>query len=90
VAASRSRPGDPTGANRRGASSGTAVRELEPALFRAFNPCDEITTAPALAELLACGSVNGAVVEATTGEHLELDRTDEFWDIILGSCSGVR
>jgi SAM-dependent methyltransferase len=65
-----------------------SVRELEPTLFRAFNPWDEITTVPALTDLLACGGVGGATVEATAGEHHELERADEFWDIVLGS--GLR
>src|SRR5262249_34840670 len=62
-----------------------SVRELEPALFRAFNPWDQITTAPALADLLARGGVGRATVEATAGEHHELERADDFWDIVLGS-----
>jgi ubiquinone/menaquinone biosynthesis C-methylase UbiE len=62
-----------------------AVRELEATLFRAFNPWEEITTAPALADLLARGGIGDAAVEATTGEHHELERPDDFWDIVLGS-----
>jgi SAM-dependent methyltransferase len=65
-----------------------SVRELEPSLFRAFNPWDEITTAPALADLLARAGVGGATVEATAGAHHPLDRADDFWDIVLGS--GLR
>jgi ubiquinone/menaquinone biosynthesis C-methylase UbiE len=62
-----------------------SVRTLEPALFRAFNPWDEITTASALTDLLARGGVSGATIEATAGEHHELERPDDFWDIVLGS-----
>jgi ubiquinone/menaquinone biosynthesis C-methylase UbiE len=62
-----------------------SVRELEVTLFRAFNPWDEITTAPALADLLARGGVADAELEATTGEYHELERADDFWDIVLGS-----
>jgi hypothetical protein len=62
-----------------------AVRELEPTLFRAFNPWDEITTVSALAELLARGGVGGATVQATTGERHELARAEDFWDVVLGS-----
>ena len=62
-----------------------SVRELQPALFKAFNPWDEITTAPALADLLARGGIGHPAVEATTGEHHELERADDFWDIVLGS-----
>jgi ubiquinone/menaquinone biosynthesis C-methylase UbiE len=62
-----------------------AVRELDPALFRAFNPWDEITTAAALADLLTRGGVPGATVESTAGELHELRHPDDFWDIVLGS-----
>ena len=62
-----------------------SVRELEPTLFRAFNPWDEITTAPKLADLFARGGVSGATVEATEGESHELDRPEAFWDIAPGS-----
>jgi ubiquinone/menaquinone biosynthesis C-methylase UbiE len=62
-----------------------SVRELEPTLYRAFNPWDEITTAPALTDLLARSGVTGATVEATAGERHELERADEFWDVVLGS-----
>jgi ubiquinone/menaquinone biosynthesis C-methylase UbiE len=65
-----------------------SVRELEPTLFRAFNPWDEITTAPELADLLTRGGISGATVEATAAEHHELERADDFWDIALGS--GLR
>ena len=41
-----------------------AVRDIEPTLFRAFNPWDEITTASALTELFDCGGVDGANVKA--------------------------
>jgi hypothetical protein len=62
------------------------VRELQPALFRAFNPWDEITTAPALADLLARAGIADVAIEATAGEHQELDRADDFWEIALGSA----
>jgi ubiquinone/menaquinone biosynthesis C-methylase UbiE len=63
----------------------SSVRELEPRLFRGFNPWDEITTALALADLLARGGVANAEVVATTGEHHELERAEDFWEIVLGS-----
>jgi ubiquinone/menaquinone biosynthesis C-methylase UbiE len=65
-----------------------SVQELEPTLFRAFNPWDEITTGPALADLLARGGISGATIEATAGQHHELELADDFWDIVLGS--GLR
>jgi ubiquinone/menaquinone biosynthesis C-methylase UbiE len=62
-----------------------SVRAVEPTLFRAFNPWDEITTEPALADLLARAGVPGATVQATTGEAHPLERAEDFWDIVLGS-----
>jgi ubiquinone/menaquinone biosynthesis C-methylase UbiE len=62
-----------------------SVRELEPVLSGVFNPWEEITTAPALADLFARGGVGGATVEATEGERHELQRPNDFWDIALGS-----
>jgi SAM-dependent methyltransferase len=62
-----------------------SVRDLEPALFRAFNPWDEITTAPALAALLARGGVTVAKIESTEGETHQLATPGAFWDVVLGS-----
>jgi ubiquinone/menaquinone biosynthesis C-methylase UbiE len=61
-----------------------SVREVEPSLFKAFNPWDEITTEAALADLLSRGGVNDAAVTAVPGWH-GLDHPDRFWDIVLGS-----
>jgi hypothetical protein len=61
-----------------------SVREVEPALFKAFNPWDEITTPEALEELLARAGVAHPTVVAASGQH-RLDRPDRFWDIVLGS-----
>lgn len=58
--------------------------EVEPALYKAFNPWDEITTPPALAELFSRAGVPGATAEAVPGQH-HLDHPDSFWDIVLGS-----
>jgi SAM-dependent methyltransferase len=63
----------------------SSVQALEPTLFRAFNPWDEITTVPALTDLLVRGGISAASVEAAAGEHHELERADDFWDIVLGS-----
>jgi len=62
-----------------------SVRELEPALFRSFNPWEKITTAASLADLLARGWVSGVTVDATEGECHELQRPSDFWDVALGS-----
>jgi ubiquinone/menaquinone biosynthesis C-methylase UbiE len=62
------------------------VGEAEPALFKAYNPWDEITTPSALAGLLARGGVPSPAVAvvAEAGRH-QLDHPDQFWDIALGS-----
>lgn len=61
-----------------------AVGEVEPSLFKAFNPWDEITTPQALAGLFARAGVPDPAVVAAPGRH-HLDRPDQFWDIVLGS-----
>ena len=61
-----------------------SVRDVEPSLFKAFNPWDEITTEAALADLLSRGGVKHPAVMATPGRH-HLDHPDRFWDIVLGS-----
>jgi ubiquinone/menaquinone biosynthesis C-methylase UbiE len=60
------------------------VGEVEPALFRAYNPWDEITTPGALAGLFAQAGVPNPVVVAVAGQH-HLDHPDRFWDVVLGS-----
>jgi SAM-dependent methyltransferase len=61
-----------------------SVRDVEPSLFKAFNPWDEITTEAALADLLSRGGVKDPAVMAASGRH-HLDHPDRFWDIVLGS-----
>jgi ubiquinone/menaquinone biosynthesis C-methylase UbiE len=61
-----------------------SVRKVEPSLFKAFNPWDEITTEAALANLLIRGGVQHPAVTAVAGWH-QLDHPDRFWDIVLGS-----
>jgi ubiquinone/menaquinone biosynthesis C-methylase UbiE len=60
------------------------VGEAEPALFKAFNPWDEITTPQALAGLLSRGGVPDPAVVAEDGRQ-QVDHPDRFWDIVLGS-----
>lgn len=62
----------------------TAVRDIEPSLYKAFNPWDEITTPQALTDLFARGGINGVVAHAMPGEH-RLERPGSFWDVVLGS-----
>ena len=61
-----------------------SVREAQPSLFKAFNPWDQITTEPALADLLARGGVEDPDVMAISASQ-HLDHPDGFWDIVLGS-----
>jgi SAM-dependent methyltransferase len=60
------------------------VGEIEPSLFKAFNPWDEITTPAALADLFARGGVPDPAVTAAEGRH-HLEQPDMFWDVVLGS-----
>lgn len=61
-----------------------SVRQVEPSLFKAFNPWDEVTTEAALADLLGRGGVGSPQVRAAPGRH-PLGHPDSFWDIVLGS-----
>jgi ubiquinone/menaquinone biosynthesis C-methylase UbiE len=61
-----------------------SVRAVEPSLYKAFNPWDEITTPQALTDLFARGGVMDAVVVATYGQQV-LESPDKFWDIVLGT-----
>jgi ubiquinone/menaquinone biosynthesis C-methylase UbiE len=72
-----------------------SVRDVEPALFKAFNPWDEITTPEALTALFARAGVAataataatgaaGAAAEPEAGEQ-RLREPGDFWDVVLGS-----
>jgi ubiquinone/menaquinone biosynthesis C-methylase UbiE len=61
-----------------------AVREVEPSLFKAFNPWDEITTPEALADLFSRAGVPDPAVVAAADQH-QLAHPDRFWDIVLGT-----
>jgi SAM-dependent methyltransferase len=60
------------------------VGEVEPSLFKAFNPWDKITTPAALADLLAQAGVSRPATAAAERRH-RLEHPDRFWDIVLGS-----
>lgn len=61
-----------------------SVATVEPALFKAFNPWDQITTPMKLGDVLAAGGITDPVIAAIAGVH-QLDSPDSFWDIVLGS-----
>jgi ubiquinone/menaquinone biosynthesis C-methylase UbiE len=61
-----------------------SVGEVEPSLFKAFNPWDEITTPAALTDLLDRAGVPGPAIVAAEGRH-HLEHPDRFWDIVLGT-----
>jgi SAM-dependent methyltransferase len=60
------------------------VRTVEPSLFKAFNPWDEITNPAALQNLLSREGVEHSAVTAASAQH-HLAHPDGFWDIVLGS-----
>ena len=60
------------------------VADVEPSLFKAFNPWDEITAPAALGGLFARAGIPGLALEAAAGQH-QLPHPDSFWDIVLGS-----
>jgi ubiquinone/menaquinone biosynthesis C-methylase UbiE len=60
------------------------VRDVRPALYKAFNPWDEIVTPDALVDLFARGGVRSATAKARTGSH-DLEHPDRFWDVVLGT-----
>jgi ubiquinone/menaquinone biosynthesis C-methylase UbiE len=59
-----------------------SVGGIEPSLFKAFNPWDEITTPATLAALFPGPAVPEVV--AAPSQH-QLDQPGSFWDIALGS-----
>ena len=60
------------------------VREVEPSLFKAFSPWDEITTPRPLPACSRAPAWRTRPSWPPPGEH-HLDRPDSFWDIVLGS-----
>lgn len=60
------------------------IGAVEPSLFKAFNPWDQVTSAEALEDLFALAGAARASVHAASGRH-SLAHPDSFWDIVLGS-----
>jgi ubiquinone/menaquinone biosynthesis C-methylase UbiE len=60
------------------------VGAVEPSLFKAFNPWDQITSPWALEGLFARAAAAPASVQAASGRH-SLAHPDNFWEIVLGS-----
>ncbi|MGH4010708.1 MAG: class I SAM-dependent methyltransferase [Pseudonocardiaceae bacterium] len=61
-----------------------AIRTVEPLLYKAFNPWDEITTTQALLDLFGRAGLTNATAQAVPGQH-HLDRPEKFWDVVLGT-----
>lgn len=61
-----------------------SVRDVDTALFRGFNPWDEITTPDKLEGLFTRAGIDGARADAVSGEQV-LERPEDFWDVVLGS-----
>jgi len=61
-----------------------SVRAIQPALYKSFNPWDEITTPEALTHLYARAGILDVHVEAVPARH-DLASPARFWDIVLGS-----
>jgi ubiquinone/menaquinone biosynthesis C-methylase UbiE len=60
------------------------VRGIDPSLFKAFHPWDEITTPEALTGLYERAGVSDAAAEAVIGWQ-ELSSPARFWDVVLGT-----
>jgi ubiquinone/menaquinone biosynthesis C-methylase UbiE len=63
------------------------VHEIDPSLFKAFNPWDEITTPDAVTRLFERAGLPHSTVQAVSGEQ-RLAQPADFWDVVLGS--GLR
>jgi SAM-dependent methyltransferase len=61
-----------------------AVGEVEPSLYKSFNPWDKITTPEAVSALFAGAGTSVPTVEAVPAEH-HLQHPDQFWELVLGS-----
>jgi ubiquinone/menaquinone biosynthesis C-methylase UbiE len=61
-----------------------SVRAIEPALFKAFQPWDEITAPEELTALYQRAGIEDAAAEAVIGWQ-ELSSPARFWDVVLGS-----
>jgi SAM-dependent methyltransferase len=61
-----------------------SVRRVQPRLYKAFNPWDEVTSPEALTALLADGGVGVADVVPVAGRQ-QLAEPGDFWDVVLGS-----
>lgn len=60
------------------------VGAVEPSLFKAFNPWDQITSPEGLEDLFRQAGTATASAQAASGRH-SLEHPDRFWEIVLGS-----
>jgi len=61
-----------------------SIREVEPRLYKGFNPWDRITTPGQLLALLAEGGVDNASATAESGSH-PIPTPEAWWAAVMGS-----
>lgn len=61
-----------------------AVNEVEPSLYKAFNPWDALTSPDALAGLFASAGTAPPTISFVAGRHRLTDPAD-FWHVVMGS-----
>jgi ubiquinone/menaquinone biosynthesis C-methylase UbiE len=64
-----------------------AVRDVEPSLYKGFNPWDDITDPAALVDLFERAGIEIATSAPAPGGH-PLARAEDFWVVVMGS--GLR
>jgi SAM-dependent methyltransferase len=61
-----------------------SVREVDPSLYKAFNPWDSLTSTQQVLDLFSSAGAGVPVIDAVAGRH-PLDRPSDFWQVVMGS-----
>lgn len=61
-----------------------SVREVEPSLYKAFNPWDSLTRTQPVLDLFSAVGAGVPVIDAVAGRQ-QLDRPSDFWQVVMGS-----